>query len=1103
MADNINDIIGQELLTRLDTLNRGLAKTVDTMELANREGLQLQETISAAGLSGNFVQLNGTLKQLGPLYDRINQAQREYTATSGMIGKAQAQLNALNTEEAKTLAALKVAIQEAQKALLDQAKAENEAIQKRKAAAEADRAYAQFEKEKAAATAEATKELQRQATAHAALEKEVDAMWQKLLLEKEAMEALAAADAEKIKASEQDILFTNQQEISTEAYNKALAEEEARIMALAEAQGANNIESKQNLQVSQEQVAVVTQQVTKAAQLSKELFLLRDELLMINKALLENNKAFAAGTISESEYIAEQTALTEKQSLTKIQMKETTAALKEQQGVVKSSTDLTDKFGNIVQRMGLRMLANLVIFQAAMNLIEGISKEYEDFQKQQTAVQDGLNAATQKGMDNADELAVKINLLKERFFALNATTEDQKQVTLELKDAIGETAGKMDTLTDAEDFFLNKSDAYIQAIQLRAKAQAALAVIVENNSKLLAAELDPEKTAGFLNKAGAVGDALNSFVPSILTGSNPLTAAGDAYRKTIKEQGDANVSQLKQTTQSQNDALSKMYLDYIAQAQKLSKQNGFNFNENKNGSSSRDHNSTAQRLKNEQELTKLIAEEEAKQIEAQMQTLKLEADNENNTLEDRLLAWRNYQHLKLLAQEAATEAQKKEAKEGLDQIKYIEDHAATEGIDAQDQAILDKKKIFQQQLKNAVADEQYIEAQITRETQEGNTKIYEQEAKKRIAEVSNISENVARQEHEAQVKLREEYEKGNITFKEYKDKEALITAEYAEKGEMLIVWYLTKQVNDSALSADAKKEIQRKLTDDLKKLYELDQKNFEKSAESKEQKQQRLKDAIVMLTQQYTDFAQSAGDKSYQSDIANIEGKLEALSQANDQQIAFINATYMNEDEKKKALALQDTRYRAQQKQLHDEEVKEKRRMAAFDKEIAVAKALENTYVAASKYIDVPLVMAAIIALGLLQVGEILAEPLPQYKKGTKYKPDSGPAIVGEAGIELVREQSGREYLTPNMASVMNIPKGAEILPHEETMKLLQRRSIQHLAEMGKPVNENTYLQAILDAERRGSKEIVQAIKGKKDTVPVYIPVPDHSWAAYVKSKVR
>lgn len=61
----------------------------------------------------------------------------------------------------------------------------------------------------------------------------------------------------------------------------------------------------------------------------------------------------------------------------------------------------------------------------------------------------------------------------------------------------------------------------------------------------------------------------------------------------------------------------------------------------------------------------------------------------------------------------------------------------------------------------------------------------------------------------------------------------------------------------------------------------------------------------------------------------------------------------------------------------------------------------------------------------------------PKYAKGTNYHP-GGPAIVGDGGgPELMRTPSGQVALSPGKATMVNLPRGTEVLPHRQTAALM------------------------------------------------------------------
>ena len=124
---------------------------------------------------------------------------------------------------------------------------------------------------------------------------------------------------------------------------------------------------------------------------------------------------------------------------------------------------------------------------------------------------------------------------------------------------------------------------------------------------------------------------------------------------------------------------------------------------------------------------------------------------------------------------------------------------------------------------------------------------------------------------------------------------------------------------------------------------------------------------------------------------------------------------------------------------------------------------------AISKVSTIPLV-PWIIAMGALQMAAVASKPLPQYAKGTKYS-QSGPAIVGEKGRELMISPSGQVGLTGSSAELVNLQRGTKIIPAGETATIL--KSVGRLGR-------NNTIEKIIE---RGNKDIVKAIQNKETII--------------------
>ena len=184
------------------------------------------------------------------------------------------------------------------------------------------------------------------------------------------------------------------------------------------------------------------------------------------------------------------------------------------------------------------------------------------------------------------------------------------------------------------------------------------------------------------------------------------------------------------------------------------------------------------------------------------------------------------------------------------------------------------------------------------------------------------------------------------------------------------------------------------------------------------------------------------------------------------------------------AKAAIESKYAAQLKKIDNEERAIKRRRAIAEKALAIFQVAIDTAQAISASVKAsPLTFglpwsAFAAATGALQLAAIASKPVPQFADGVEnFK--GGLAVVGERGVELV-EHGNKTMLTPGVPTLANLPKGANVIPHEETMK---RLALQSMFDQVSLDNDNRLvdkLSLIADAQLISSKGIIKAVnKGK------------------------
>lgn len=121
---------------------------------------------------------------------------------------------------------------------------------------------------------------------------------------------------------------------------------------------------------------------------------------------------------------------------------------------------------------------------------------------------------------------------------------------------------------------------------------------------------------------------------------------------------------------------------------------------------------------------------------------------------------------------------------------------------------------------------------------------------------------------------------------------------------------------------------------------------------------------------------------------------------------------------------------------------------AAAIGQIVASTAIANAKAIAASPLTLGMPWVAInTASGALSIASTVASAaqaiadMPKFYKGTKSAP-GGAAVVGEQGIELMGKD-GKWSLSPASATIMNIAKGTEIIPHKETMKILAMSALR------------------------------------------------------------
>jgi hypothetical protein len=319
---------------------------------------------------------------------------------------------------------------------------------------------------------------------------------------------------------------------------------------------------------------------------------------------------------------------------------------------------------------------------------------------------------------------------------------------------------------------------------------------------------------------------------------------------------------------------------------------------------------------------------------------------------------------------------------------------------------------------------------------------------------------------------------------------------YAEEVYNLTVEYSKKNIGILAEEVKLKKALRDKAVQDFKTAQALEFMEIKVGSErTKKQKEQDDKemedlhkagvDRMLAWSKQYEADQKFLRDKAVEDTKKAEELKQEYITQSLElAQTLFTGFTNLYKQGLDAQLNSIEKRYDEEIRLAGDNEQKvmelnEKKRQA--EKEIktkqfradqinAVANVLFQSAPQIVKYsVTAPPLAAIVAAIAAAQTGFILAQPVPEFAKGTRGKAHKGKAIVGEEGRELVVTESGKTYLTPGTASLVDFKERSHILPANITERMM-----------------GSYYANRTDAYSSGMATELKEIKGLLANLPVH-----------------
>lgn len=340
-------------------------------------------------------------------------------------------------------------------------------------------------------------------------------------------------------------------------------------------------------------------------------------------------------------------------------------------------------------------------------------------------------------------------------------------------------------------------------------------------------------------------------------------------------------------------------------------------------------------------------------------------------------------------------------------------------------------KASQALIENQAAQEEKLARQKSaREIQ----KLNEEKKGKSGTQVARIDNNIAITEANLQQEIL-------LIQEQAADKSIALTLNAANQRHDI----LEKQLKADEIAYKQMVDFLKKLDDDEFDRFSIQLKKKDKARLEDLEREKQINQKRYELAKATEDLLVSIFDGGFQNKSNVIAEQQRLLDETTQRQINNINALGLTEVERTRQTAIVQKQSAFQKQQLEEKQRRLDYDKAKFDRFIAIADVVANT----AKAVTADLVKnkALIpfdIAIGALQLANILARPLPRFAKGTENAP-KGAALVGEIGAELIMPKSGPAFLSPNTPSLIDLAGGEKIFTADRTKDILNAINLQHL----------------------------------------------------------
>lgn len=648
----------------------------------------------------------------------------------------------------------------------------------------------------------------------------------------------------------------------------------------------------------------------------------------------------------------------------------------------------------------------------AITVLVAYSKEIGEFIKGTDSAKEKLKNASKEIQATFSEEAHMLQVLKARFEDTTTSMDDKKEIIDELNKKYKDQVDKIKSVSDAEEFFTKKTPLIINALMLRAKAEAALLTIREESSKQLKLESDPSGALTGLEKAAIATRSFVKWLSGISKGS-----LSEIYNWDVVTNGANKANEELQKSRVLTDDLLKQYIKFQNEASKLDVLGGFDTG----GGADKDKKAKREKQFKEfydqyvlslKERNEAQKEYDSRQIEQGLSTNKQIIDDEKAFLEDRLKALEEYYSLKskqlIVDMQSEVKTLQEERKVLLQKQKDFE-AGRLKLTELQQKALtneIETNKIKQRDI-NLKWENQMIDDEI-----ESN--------KKRLELIKKVSAEQAKAVLEELDSIAANYK---YTGRSRKDSIGVLN-EQLDLLKNAVLVFKAMGLETSILESNIDK-----ISAALGKLgSRMSLEEFKKAISG-----------IVTLVNSTMDLVhemQNIVRDVYKHKIENLERESQLIKENSDKEIESIQKQALTEEEKEKRIRDAKAKSDAQEKVIAQRLRLERIKQAKFDRVANIGDAIAKGALAVLQAIaTLPPPYSYIVAgisgaLATAQIARVIATPIPSYADGT-LDHIGGMARVGEAGSELIVTPDGKMRKV-SKETILDLPRHTRVYNEEQ-----------------------------------------------------------------------